>query len=55
VAGVECAAAAVAAALECTEEAVEERCTALAHQGQFLQGKSSEKKGCGLLRQLSIL
>jgi predicted ATPase len=33
VAGVECSAAAVAAAIECTEEDVEARCTALAHQG----------------------
>ncbi len=35
-AGVECSAAAVAAAIERTEEDVEARCTALAHQGQFL-------------------
>jgi DNA-binding winged helix-turn-helix (wHTH) protein/tetratricopeptide (TPR) repeat protein len=37
VAGVDCSAAAVAAAVERTEEDVEGRCTALAHQGQFLQ------------------
>jgi tetratricopeptide (TPR) repeat protein len=37
VAGVEFAAAAVAAGLERAEEEVEARCTALAHQGQFLQ------------------
>jgi DNA-binding winged helix-turn-helix (wHTH) protein/tetratricopeptide (TPR) repeat protein len=37
VAGVDCSAAAVAAAVERTEEDVEARCTALAHQGQFLQ------------------
>jgi DNA-binding winged helix-turn-helix (wHTH) protein/tetratricopeptide (TPR) repeat protein len=37
VAGVECSAAAVAAAVERTEEDVEARCTALAHQSQFLQ------------------
>jgi DNA-binding winged helix-turn-helix (wHTH) protein/tetratricopeptide (TPR) repeat protein len=36
VAGVECSAATVAAALESTEEDVEARCTALAQQGQFL-------------------
>jgi DNA-binding winged helix-turn-helix (wHTH) protein/tetratricopeptide (TPR) repeat protein len=36
VAGVDCSAAAVAAAVERTEEDVEARCTALAHQGQFL-------------------
>jgi tetratricopeptide (TPR) repeat protein len=36
VAGVECSAATVAAAVERAEEAVEMRCTALAHQGQFL-------------------
>jgi DNA-binding winged helix-turn-helix (wHTH) protein/tetratricopeptide (TPR) repeat protein len=36
VAGVEFAAAAVAAAVDRGEEAVEARCTALAHQGQFL-------------------
>jgi DNA-binding winged helix-turn-helix (wHTH) protein/tetratricopeptide (TPR) repeat protein len=40
VAGVGCSAAAVAAALECTEEGVEARCTALAHQGQFLHAGS---------------
>ena len=39
VAGVEFAAAAVAAALERGEEMVEARCTALAHQGQFLQAR----------------
>jgi tetratricopeptide (TPR) repeat protein len=37
VAGVECSAATVAAAVERAEEAVEARCTVLAHQGQFLQ------------------
>ena len=37
VAGVEFAAAAVAAGLEHAEEVVEARCTALAHQGRFLQ------------------
>ncbi len=37
VAGVECSAATVAAALELTEEVVEARCATLAHQGQFLQ------------------
>ena len=36
VAGVECSAATVAAAVERAEEDVEARCTALAHQGQFL-------------------
>jgi tetratricopeptide (TPR) repeat protein len=36
VAGVDCSAAAVAAAVERMEEDVEARCTALAHQGQFL-------------------
>ena len=39
VAGVEFAAAAVAAGLERAEEEVEARCTALAHQGQFLQAR----------------
>jgi DNA-binding winged helix-turn-helix (wHTH) protein/tetratricopeptide (TPR) repeat protein len=37
VAGVEFSAATVAAAVERAEEVVEARCTALAHQGQFLQ------------------
>jgi predicted ATPase/DNA-binding winged helix-turn-helix (wHTH) protein len=37
VAGAEFSAATVAAAVERTEEVVEARCTALAHQGQFLQ------------------
>jgi tetratricopeptide (TPR) repeat protein len=37
VAGVECSAATVAAAIERAEEDVEVRCTALAHQGQFLR------------------
>jgi predicted ATPase len=37
VAGVEFATAAVAAALERADEAIEARCAALAHQGQFLQ------------------
>jgi DNA-binding winged helix-turn-helix (wHTH) protein/tetratricopeptide (TPR) repeat protein len=37
VAGAECSAATVAAAVERAEEVVEARCTALARQGQFLQ------------------
>jgi tetratricopeptide (TPR) repeat protein len=37
VAGVEFSAAAIAAALERAEDAVDARCTALAHQGEFLQ------------------
>jgi hypothetical protein len=36
VAGVDCSAAAVAVAVERTEEDVEARCMELAHQGQFL-------------------
>jgi tetratricopeptide (TPR) repeat protein len=39
VAGVEFVVAAVAAGLERAEEEVEARCTALAHQGQFLQAR----------------
>ncbi|MGH8066340.1 MAG: AAA family ATPase, partial [Candidatus Entotheonellia bacterium] len=40
VAGGECSAATVAAAVERAEEVVEARCSALAHQGQFLQAGS---------------
>jgi DNA-binding winged helix-turn-helix (wHTH) protein/tetratricopeptide (TPR) repeat protein len=39
VAGVECPSAVVAAALDCTDEAVEAQCTTLAHQEQFLQAR----------------
>ncbi len=43
VAGVECTAAVVAAALECADEMVEVKCTALAHQERFLQTRGREE------------